>query len=63
MDSFYVLGDRFRGNDSLGLVRQERGELLHSAKVVLPGFGRPAKAQPPGCWPMLCYQNVWFISG
>jgi hypothetical protein len=33
LDYSYLLDSRLRGNDPLGLARQERGELLHPAKV------------------------------
>ena len=31
---FYFLDSRLCGNDTLGLARQENGELLHSAKML-----------------------------
>ena len=34
MDSFSVLDSRLRGNDMPGLARRERGDLLHSAKML-----------------------------
>ena len=33
MDFSYFLDSRLRGNDTLGLARQGRGKLLHSAKM------------------------------
>jgi len=42
MDFYFFLDSHFRGNDTLGLAHQGRGELLDSAEV-LPG----AKQQPP----------------
>ena len=34
----YFLDSRLRGNDTLGLVRQKNGGLLHSANVFLNGI-------------------------
>ena len=34
MEFSYVLDSRLRGNDTLGLARQENGRLLHSAKML-----------------------------
>jgi len=34
MDFSYFLDCRFRGNDTLGLARRGRGEMLHSAKML-----------------------------
>jgi len=57
MQFSYFLDSRLRGNDTLGLVRQENGRLLHWAKMLLlfwipacagmTPFSRVRFAQPP----------------
>ena len=53
------LDSRFRGNDTLALARQGRGELLHSAKISLPDAGIPG----PQCFAGPCNQASTPLSG
>ena len=39
----YFLDSRLRGNDTLGLARQENGRLFHSAKMLLGEFYAPIR--------------------